>query len=171
MAKNNLNLPKDATFKGPASIWKRALAFAIDLLILDFVIGGFYRSLIAKLLPTDIPSYNFFSANPKITSLISLITMFFGLLALLYFSIMEYKTGQTIGKMFVNIRVESDDSQFTYWQAITRSAYFIIFFPFFLLWIIDPIFMFFSKDKRRLMEVISRTRTVETYFLNPVQEV
>lgn len=168
--KYKLDLPAEATFKGPALLWKRALAFALDLVILDFVIGSPFRSAIARLIPQGdaVADYSYFMSHPDITALLSLALVTFGFLALLYFSILEYKTGQTIGKMFMNIKMESTTGEFTFFQCVTRSIYFIMLFPFALLWLADPIFMLFTKDKRRLSEILSGTRTVEVFYLNEV---
>lgn len=163
--RKGLNLPKEATFKGPALIWKRVLAFVIDILIINFVIGFPFRRLIAGIVPArDFSnSYAYISSNQKLVGLLSLIMILFGLLAILYFAILEYKMGQTVGKMFMNIKVEAE--QLTFFSCLIRSMFLIFIFPFVLLWVIDPLFMFFTKDKRRLSEILSKTRTIEIYLL------
>jgi len=165
--KYNLNLPKGATFNRSASIWKRILAFILDMLIIDFVAGGMLQAVIAKVIPeTNFSNiYSFLQNHPRSLVLISLTSFIYGFIALLYFSILEYRTGQTLGKMFFGLRVLSDNKQLTYMDCITRSMYFILTLPFILLFIIDPIFLIFNKEKRRLSEVLSRTRTVEIYTL------
>ncbi|MCK5283879.1 MAG: RDD family protein [Nanoarchaeota archaeon] len=161
--RTNLNLPKEAVFKAPAVFWKRLLAFLIDILIVDFVIGYPFRRLIIRLIPmTDFSkSYSYLVSNPKAAATVSLITFVMGLLALLYFALLEYKTGQTLGKMLVNIRIESVAKELTFFACVMRSIFLIFIFPLVLLWIIDPLFLIFTRDKRRLSEVLSRTRTIE----------
>ena len=78
---------------------------------------------------------------------------------------LERKTGQTIGKAVMKIYVVSDLSEMKAWQALTRSIAFIPLFPFFLLWLLDPLFMFFTKTNQRLTEILSKTRVIEAYSL------
>ena len=87
--KTKLNLPKEATFTGPAVLWKRALAFLIDIIILDFVVGFPLRRVFVKVAPVGDFSlqYSYFASNPKAIALLSLIMVVYGLLALLYFAI------------------------------------------------------------------------------------
>jgi uncharacterized RDD family membrane protein YckC len=163
-----LNLPKEATFNGPAVFWKRGTAFLIDIFILDFIIGGPFNYLLSRIMPNEglMENYNYILSNPQLTMKLSLIVITFGFLALLYFALTEYITGQTLGKMLLNIRVEYDSKEKSLLGALLRSMFLILIFPFVLLWIIDPVFMIFTKDKRRLSEIISKTRTIETYYLN-----
>ena len=162
-----LNLPGEATFKGPAMLWKRLVALILDFIIIEFVIGVPFRSIIMKIIPQDglSQSYSYLLSNPRITALLSSVTILFGLLALLYFAILEYKTNQTIGKTLMNIKVESVNKELTFLSCLIRSMYLVLVFPFILLWLIDPLFIFFTKDKRRLSEILSKTRTVEVYSL------
>lgn len=163
-----LNLPKEATFKGPALIWKRMVAFMLDIIILDFVIGFPLRKVMTKVVPVNdfSGSYTYFLANPKATAILTVIIIFYGMLVMLYFAILEYHTGQTVGKIFTNIKVESDKKEISFFACLIRNMYFIFIFPFILLWVIDPLFMLFTKEKRRLSEILSGTRTVEVYSLN-----
>ncbi len=164
MAKG-LNLPKNVTFKGPAVLWKRMAAFVIDLIILDFVIGTPFRAIINRIIPSNDfqSSYAFFAANPNLTALLSIVVAFFGLLASLYFVILEFSLGQTVGKMLFNIKVESKEKELSFLSCMVRNMLFLFIFPFTLLWILDPLFVIFTKDSRRLSEILSRTRTVEDY--------
>ena len=165
--KTKLNLPKEATFVGPAVVWKRIAAFIVDMIILDFVIGTPLRSVLTNIVPNKgfSDTYSYLSTNSKIAAAISLIFFMYGILAILYFAILEYKTGQTIGKMLFNITIKSDREDMSFLQCIMRSIYLLMIFPLILLWIADPVFMIFSKEKRRLSEIISKTRTIEVYLL------
>ena len=70
---------------------------------------------------------------------------------------------QTIGKMLMKIYVVSDTKTLNPWQLLVRNLVFIPIFPFVLLWLIDPLFMFFTKTNQRLSEILSKTRVVEKY--------
>ena len=72
---------------------------------------------------------------------------------------------QTIGKMLMKVYVASDNNTLKAWQLLARNLVFIPIFPFVLLWILDPLFMFFTKTNQRLTEILSKTRVVEKYTL------
>jgi len=77
--------------------------------------------------------------------------------------IFEKKLQQTPGKMVFNLYVKSQTKDLKYWQLFVRSMFLIPLFPFILLWLIDPIVMFFNKDSQRLSEILSKTKVVEKY--------
>jgi uncharacterized RDD family membrane protein YckC len=110
-------------------------------------------------------TYSFINKNPQIAEMLSLIIIIMGLLALLYFAIMDYKFNQTIGKMFMNIKIESTKKELSFLDCIIRHMFLIMIFPFTLLWILDPLFLIFNKQGRRLSEILSKTKTVEVYNL------
>jgi uncharacterized RDD family membrane protein YckC len=165
--KLNLNLPDEPTFKGAPPFWKRAAAFAIDILIIDFIIGMPFRGIFESLMPSSEfqQSFQFLTQNQSIAAILSLVMILYGLLALMYFTLLEYKIGQTLGKMFMQIKVENTSNTRNFLSFIVRNMYLLMFFPFVLLWIIDPVFMLFTKEKRRLSEILSKTRTIQIYSL------
>ena len=163
-----LNLPKERTFIGPALIWKRIAAFFIDMLILNLIVLFPFRTLFKAVIPKEYSfseAYKLLSSSANYTSYISSIAFIMSLLIILYFLMMEKKMSQTIGKMLMRIYVVSDNNNLKAWQLLTRNLAFIPIFPFVLLWIIDPLFMFFTKTNQRLTEILSRTRVVEKYSL------
>lgn len=167
MAMKNLNLPKERAFIGPALAWKRIAAFFIDISIINLIVLFPFRKLFQDIVPKD---YSFSEAyrllnSTDFTSYISLISFMISILVILYFSMLEKRTGQSIGKMIMKIYVVSDSSDLKAWQMLARNLVFIPVFPFVLLWIVDPIFMFFTKTSQRLTEILSRTRVVERYVL------
>jgi len=133
---------------------KRLIAFVIDILILEFIFIPF-NPLIKKVFQRGFEFDIIVDGNTSIIYL--LIAM--GAIALLYFSIFEYKLRQSIGKMFMNIYVISAYKEIRIWQVIVRNLLFIPIFPFNLLSIIDLIF--FIVKNRRFSEIITKTDTVE----------
>ena len=168
MKKRGLNLPKERTFTGPALAWKRILAFLADLLIVNLVLFFPFKKIIQESMP-ELGSYsevyNFLMSNQNYVAILTMVSFVMAIFALLYFVIMEYKIGQTPGKMFFNVSVISDTKKLSVWQSLLRSLFIIPVFPFFLLWIVDPLFMFFTKSNQRLSEILSKTRTVERYII------
>ena len=168
MKKKGLNLPKQRIFTGPALIWKRIAAFIFDLFIIEFVLAFPFQSIIKRIIPKDISysaAYRLFSTNTQYTKLLTMVMIMLSLLALFYFTILEYKLGQTIGKILLNIKVVSENKELKFWQCIARSLFLLPVFPFFLLWVIDPLYLFFNKKGQRLSEFLTKTKVVEDYII------
>lgn len=167
--KRGLNLPKERTFVGPASIWKRIAAFASDLLILNVFVFFPFKGIFGKIIPdfqTFDEAYNYFVSNPGATQSLSLIALVMACIAILYFSWFELRLKQTPGKMIFHIFVQGEGEQLGFWQLVLRSLFVIPLFPFVLLWLADPLFMIFSKTNQRLSEILSKTKTVEEYLMD-----
>jgi len=168
MKKRGLNLPKERTFAGPALVWKRLLAFLADLLIINLILFFPFKKIIQKSIPqfsSYSEVYSFLYSNQGYTKMLTTISLIMSIFAVLYFAWIEYKIQQTPGKMLFNISVVTETKNLAFWQCLVRSLFIIPIFPFFLLWIIDPIFLFFTKTNQRLSEIISRTKTVEEYII------
>src|SRR3989338_5259269 len=94
-----LNLPKERTFTGPANAWKRAAAFAVDLLIINLIVLFPFRGLFQKIIPksasfTD--AYNFLNQNSGFSAAITFLTIIVAFLSILYFYLLERKLHQSI---------------------------------------------------------------------------
>ncbi|HYD02822.1 MAG TPA: hypothetical protein VEC16_00835, partial [Alphaproteobacteria bacterium] len=50
------------------------------------------------------------------------------------------------------------DSNISLWNAAVRNCYMITFTPFWIFWILDPIYL--SREGDRLLEKWTRTRTI-----------
>lgn len=164
-----LNLPKEKTFTGPASVWKRAFAFVVDLLVINLIILFPFRRLFQKIIPKSASfteTYNFLNQNSGFSAAISSLTIIVALLSILYFYFLEKRLHQSIGKMLFNIYVVSDNKEIKGWQLLVRNIFLIPVFPFILLWVLDPIFLFFTKTNQRLSEILSKTKVIENYAIH-----
>ena len=146
-----------------ASTLKRFLAFIIDILIIDMIILFPFRSLMGKIVPTGSFSKTMEFVSGSNSTSITVIVFFVTALAILYFVLFEKKLGQSPGKMLFNLYVKSQTKDLKYWQLFVRSMFLVPSFPFFLLWVIDPVVMFFTKENQRLSEILSKTKVVEQY--------
>lgn len=161
-----LNLPKERTFTGPALLWKRIAAFFIDMAIINLVILFPFRSLFQNIIPKDYSfseAYKLLSSSTDYTGFMTSVSLVMSVLVILYFLLLERRMSQTIGKMLMKVYVVSDNNALKAWQLLARNLVFIPIFPFVLLWVLDPLFMFFTKTNQRLSEILSKTRVVEKY--------
>lgn len=106
----DLNLPKEKVYFVRTPVFKRVLAFLLDLLVFDFTIGPLKRFAEGY---ANISSMNGFAgltmgsayfSSPAYLTLAS-ITILIGFLFFLYNFIMQYYLGQTLGMMMFNIRL------------------------------------------------------------------
>ena len=163
-----LKLAQEKTFVGPSLIWKRIAAFFIDILIINFVVLIPFRRLFSGIIPKDysfLQSYSLLSSASSHAVLLNSVSIAISIFVILYFYLLERRTGQTIGKALMNIYVIGDGKAVKPWQILARSMFFIPVFPFFLLWVIDPLTMFFTRTNQRLSEILSKTRVVEMFSL------
>ncbi|MBI4738492.1 RDD family protein [Candidatus Woesearchaeota archaeon] len=168
----DLELPQRHSFLGPAVLWKRALAFIIDLFVIDLFIFSSFRQILLSSLGSSAgfsATYHFLLSNSEIRRALLYVFILVSLFVLSYFILLEYLTGQTIGKMIVNILVVSvrDPNRAGtpgFLQCLVRSIFLFPVVPFIILWLIDPIYYLFNKDQR-FLEYLSQTRVVERFVM------
>src|SRR3989344_7063775 len=137
--------------KQEVSIWRRGFAFLIDIIIIQFIVNLNFSKFLENELSNDktlveLFSYsieNYSNLEPKLM-LISIIT---AASALLYFTILEWKLKQTLGKMLLRIEVRSENKKLELWQAFLRNLPKAMFFVNYLVWIllIDLIWHSFTR--------------------------
>jgi uncharacterized RDD family membrane protein YckC len=167
MVKRGLNLPKKRSFKGPANLFKRVLAFILDLFIINLLIYPL-ASIVRKIVPETtsyMEAYTLLLNNPQYVNILTNISLLIAIIAILYFSILEFKLKQTVGKMVANIYVVSENKELRLWQCFVRNLFLLPFIPFILLWIIDPIYAIFTKENKRFSDVIAKTKVIEYYSM------
>lgn len=170
MAKLMAKIPKPGEKTGervaavPAPPSRRFLAFLVDFFIINFFIAAPFRKLLDSLIPEDMGLMKvdeFLTSNTEAASFILVIALASGILSLLYFAVLEYKLGCTIGKILFGLRVINGNGETPlFWQCLVRSLFIIPVFPFVIFWVIDPVYVFITPTKQRLLEVWSRTRTI-----------
>lgn len=154
------------TFIAPASIFKRVLAFITDIIIISFVIATPFRILIINLIPSNInflELQSYLKSNLILTNQINFLFILIGIISVFYFSYFEYKIQQTPGKMLFKIYTISEDKNSNFLQYLLSNITFIPAFPFYLLWVIDPIYTLISSKNQRLMEKLTRTLVIQQY--------
>ncbi len=145
-----------------AGFWKRSIAFIIDILVINLVFFGPFKKFMVF---PELKHAGLRELIQKSTATLppvliaSVILM--SIIALLYFSLMEYYLGHTIGKQLMGLQVVGQRN-FAYY--LLRHVYIIPVFPFTILWFVEP-FMLIRK-KQRFLEQLSKTATIELTALN-----
>lgn len=145
------------------SFWRRTLAFLLDMALLSITVLAPVSTLLEHFVPTTTTNiaaaYDALTQNQSTSTVITVVMLFISLLVVLYFTLCEYLLGQTAGKRLLDLKVETiEGARPTFWRCLVRNLIFLPIFPFILFWIIDPLYLLFSKQ--RLSEQLSRTRTV-----------
>jgi uncharacterized RDD family membrane protein YckC len=145
--------------------WRRALAFLIDIVIINIIIASPFRNILYKQFGNLSVAEAFNIGSTAVSSTLYWMMFILSVLALLYFTFFEYYLGQTPGNMLTKIRIISlkdGDKKVGLWRAAVRNCYVFPFFPFYIFWIIEPIYLAFYRE--RFLEKITFTRTVyESY--------
>ena len=143
MPKKSLRLPKKRTIEINASIFKRLLAFIIDLLIVYFIVTITFSSTISQYIPESaslgemVAEINRLTSDPSFQSLMYMMSLSFTLILIIYFVVLEWKLGQTLGKMLFNVHVKSERKKLTLLQMVIRNLSFIFLTFFQLLFLLD----------------------------------
>lgn len=148
----------------PALLWKRIAAFLIDLLIIDLTLLAPFSGVISRAMPvSDFAALRTaLEGQVHISGTLTFALFAMATLAMLYFALCESIIGQTVGKMLFGIRVAGVSSPVSFWRCVLRSLFLLPVFPFITFWLIDPLYMFFTRSSQRLLERWSRTITVES---------
>jgi len=152
-----LRLPQRRVMYTHASFWKRTLAFITDILIINIFLYAPFNTFFNKLPSTQELLTQGEQALPQG---FFLGVSFLGLLALLYFALTEYYVGATPGMQLLKLRV---GGKRTIISCLLRNIYALPFFPFTLLWIIEPIYLLIHKE--RLLEKLTTTTTLEQHTI------
>ncbi|MBS3107033.1 RDD family protein [Candidatus Woesearchaeota archaeon] len=156
-----LNLPLERVIAGQPALWKRIAAFLADLFIVDSVAGFHFQSVLPRIAGGFSDTAKLLQARPDIALSVSLVLMAYGFLLVLYFSILEYRLGATLGKMLFGIHVQAEKPGYA--SFLIRNLPLLLVFPFILVLILDPIYILMRKDSRALSEVLSHTAAVQYY--------
>ena len=155
-ASSRHNVKKNLSIPMPAPLWKRACAYVIDVLILSVIV---FLPL-NKLFPTPATEAASFadimsSINQQMSGKVIIIALLAAILTLLYWSILEYKLGQSIGKMLMKIKVYSA-TPLTFWQCVLRNVTKVSTLFLFL----DTLYML-KSGTQRFFEHLSQTEVIE----------
>ncbi len=140
------------------SLWRRAFAYVIDLIIISFVIfvplKGFFEDVPEgefEAVLSYFSQYQTFSLNFFIVSFIA------ALLTVLYWALLEFYLSQSVGKMAMKIKVvDVNGRKMNFRQCFLRNVTKVSTFVLFL----DLIYGIITRSYRRYFEVITHTKVV-----------
>jgi uncharacterized RDD family membrane protein YckC len=150
----------DNTAYEVVSFWRRAAALFIDLMIINLVIISNFGNALNRYLD-NITLGQSMKSQISLPSEVYIIIFIIALLALFYFTFFEYYLGQTIGDMIFRIRTVSlrkNSGKISLWSAAVRNCYILPFFPFYIFWIVEPLYLAFYKE--RFLEKITFTKVI-----------
>lgn len=140
------------------AVWKRILAYIIDSIVISFIIIGPMTASIEN-------KFEELSYSKIISQFSSLfdtnfwLVMFFSLLlVLIYWTFLEWKFNQSVGKVIMNLSVENVDKKpLIFSQALIRNISKLST----LVLLIDFLYMLFNKGDQRYFEKLSNTHVIE----------
>ena len=146
-------------------IWKRVFAYVIDILILQFIVNIIFYNKIKYIKYDNLSIADLYKAielTPESKHVLIMMGIMLTILSLVYFTLLEFKYRQTLGKMLFKIKVRSYSKKITLLQAFIRNIPKSLMFISYLntIFIIDLFFLIFSGA--RLFERLSRTYVSKT---------
>jgi uncharacterized RDD family membrane protein YckC len=145
------------------SIWKRGFAFLIDLIIIELIVNLAFNNYIQKIIGDDkgiIEMYQYINANYELFSgFLLTISIISAVIALIYFTLFEWKLQQTIGKMIFKIKVYP--SKLKFWQALVRNISKVLFLIDYFSWVFlfDLIYLTFTRQ--RFFDKLAKTYLIK----------
>ncbi|MEK6861623.1 MAG: RDD family protein [Nanoarchaeota archaeon] len=138
-----------------APLWKRIVAFIIDWIVIGFIIllplGSAGKSKLSSLSET-------LQVTPtKLTSEMIIVSIIIAIIMILYWTILEYKIHQSVGKILMRLQVVSKTKSLTLWQCLVRN---LTKFSSPLLFL-DVIYMLITRSHQRFLEKTSNTEVIE----------
>ena len=143
--------------RGASPFWKRLVAYIIDVFIISIIIVTPFMNKFESIEPSSIFEL-FSSISTMFSKEIILASTIIAILTLFYWSFLEYKFGQTVGKVLMRIQVSSvNRKKLTLSQIITRNVTKLSTF----LLILDTIYLLIKKKDQRFSETFAKTTVVE----------
>jgi uncharacterized RDD family membrane protein YckC len=152
-----------------ASIWKKIGAFILDVIIINILMVSNFTSKLSQYFG-KISIEDAMNNSVIIPESVYFMIFVMMILVLLYFTFFDYYLGQTPGKMIMKIKVIEFTNEgkilqeISFVRALVRNFYVLPFFPFYIFWIIEPIYLGIYNE--RLLERFTNTRTIDLNYSN-----
>jgi uncharacterized RDD family membrane protein YckC len=128
-----------------ARVWKRMLAFLLDLYLSLVVCIGLVLVIVG-----EIPFS--FTMDSHLSPVALAALTYMSIFVLLYHVFCEYILGQTPGMLLFGLTAQRTNAKkpMGFWESLGRNLFILPFFPFTLLWIVEPVYYMFQGE--RLLE-------------------
>lgn len=144
--------PRTSVIVQDAGLWRRASAFIIDILIIDIFVTApmtpVFEPMLQRMQENTVTTMTY--TNMELAAVLLIFTI-----AWIYFSLFEYLLGQTPGMMLMRLRTQGPRG---ITHMLMRNSFLLPFFPFIILWAVEPFAIGFWR--RSVLEHITGTRTV-----------
>jgi len=142
----------------PARFWKRGVAYIIDMFIISFIVLGPFSSLYKA--DVEINSIADFVGSLQASFALEfwILGLVIALLTLFYWAFMEWKFGQSVGKIFLGLYVKPKKGELKFGQALVRNVTKLST----LIILLDCLYILKNKKKnQRFFEKLSDTFVIE----------
>ena len=140
--------------KKGAAFWRRVIAYIIDVMVVSFVVVGPFSNKLVTSVEGESVMELFANVQSTFTTEAFIIGIVVSLLTLLYWTFLEWKFNQSVGKMLLRIQVFPKKISFN--QAmlrnVTKLSTFIL--------VLDVVYMFVTKGNQRFFEKLSNTMVI-----------
>jgi uncharacterized RDD family membrane protein YckC len=143
--------------RGASPFWKRLVAYIIDVFIVSVIIVKPFMNKFESIEPSSITEV-FSSFSTMFSKEIILSSLVIAILTLFYWTFLEYKFGQTVGKVLMRTQVSSvNRKKLTLTQIITRNVTKLSSF----LLILDTIYLLVKRNDQRFTDTLAKTTVTE----------
>jgi uncharacterized RDD family membrane protein YckC len=140
--------------KKGAALWRRIVAYIIDVMVVSFiVVGPFSNKLVSSVEGASFTEL-FVNVQNSLSGEAFFVGLVVALLTLVYWTFLEWKFNQSIGKMLLRIQIFPKKVSFN--QAMLRNVTKLSTFVL----AVDVIYMIFTKGNQRFFEKLSNTMVV-----------
>ena len=138
----------------PAPLWKRVVAYLIDVLVLAFILSPLKPFEASYSSFSDF--YTHFTSATFFTFQFIVAFLFIVFLSLAYWTVLEYRFHQTLGKYFMRLIVRSENKLLTFHQCLVRNLAKLSS----LLLFLDTLYMLFTHTSQRYSETLAHTEVI-----------
>mgnify|MGYP001565476643 CR=1 FL=1 len=139
----------------PAPLWRRILAYLIDLLALAFILLPLQPTFALEF-QSFTSFFTVFTTQPTLGWQFLLLVATTLILSLAYWSILEYRYHQTLGKYLLQVCVQSEEKHLHYGQCLLRNLAKLSS----VLLLLDVLYMVFKHTSQRYSETLAKTHVV-----------
>ncbi len=137
-----------------AALWRRVVAYIIDVFVVSFIVIAPFSAKMGESIEIESFAGFFDALEASFTTEMILAGVIMALLTLLYWTFLEWKFQQTVGKILLRIKVAK---KITFAQAVVRNVTKLST----VILVLDVLYMLFTRGHQRYFEKLSKTEVVD----------